>query len=101
MPRVVHRDDGLCSRSNFSRYFLGIEIERIPADVCEYRSRALIENAVRGRAERHGRRDRFIAWRKTSHKGRRMQRRSSRTEADGILSSHPRRKPLFELADLR
>src|SRR2546426_1690512 len=80
---------------------MGIKIERVRAYVREHRRRTLIENTVRGRAERHRAGDGFVAGLQTGGKYRCVQRSRTRTEADCVLCSNPGREPLFELPHLR
>src|SRR5580692_3643870 len=96
MPGIVDGKNRLRPRGDFLFNLLGIEIERIPADIREHRSSALIQNAIRRRRESHGGGYRFVASSKSSRKRCRMQRGRTRCETDGMRCPHARSESFLE-----
>src|SRR5882762_2859289 len=101
MSRVVHRKNDARLGCDASSYLLWIEVERIGANICEDRSRALIQNAICGRRKRHGGCDGFIPGLQAGGKGRAVQGSGARTERDGIFRANTDRKCFLEFVDLR
>src|SRR5208337_1073299 len=101
MSRIVDRENGFRVGRELSGDFPRIKVQRVPRDVGEHRRRALIQNAVGGRTERHGGGDRLIPGPQSGGERRTVQGGCARTETDRVPRPDPSRKPFFELANLR
>ena len=100
MAGVVDGKNRAREGSDAARDFFRIEIQRVGSDVSENRSRSLVEDAVRGGSESHGRSDGFVAGLEVRGEGSGMQGGGSGTEAHRMLRADAGCEGFFELLDL-
>src|SRR5581483_1644097 len=101
VPGIVNRYDHASVPADSPGDLIGIDIQRVAADIGEDRGGALIQDAVRGCGKRHWRSDRLVTRLKTGGKCGSVQGSRSGTEADGVLRTDVSGKGLFEFRYFR
>ncbi len=101
MSRIRHGKNRARPGRHLLRDLRRIDVERVGANIGKDRRGALIQNAIRGRGERHRSGDGLVARRQSRGKGRAMQSGGARTETHRVRRTHASCEGFFKLGDLR